>query len=728
VQQVGVVGEHGDVRGQRGHICDSMDERVLEMPADVGAGIGDQRDAAGADRFGAHQPEPLLDARQDEDVAPAHELRNVVPMAEDMNAWVGQLCRESLRVGREHFAGNEKRAGLGRRGTQPRFEREMEPFPDCGHADEQHRQSRPLRTLVAREERLLVKAVEMANEVLAGKSLVNEGLDCEVRGTEQAVSELIFGFLLPEHVLVVRVFVVRRELDTDSDALLTNDLVGESSVCVRSLEDARDPEATSRSQRLECPQRPHVHDIDRPGELRQPPRDDPIVNCECSELSQESIRDAKSPARKRWDDSDVGRKRAVHGGRKRQHLGPGQGHPTHLFPGCVTDPSGADSVREAVENAGRLHLLHAPNVTAEGRRPRPTGETGVSRGLERRYTPRAAVGAATSEMDDLAIIIVSTNEAHWLAACLGSVFEHAGSIDLDVVIADNESRDGTRELVGSSFPAARVVTCKNRGFAHANNRGALTTDARYVLFLNPDTEILEGTFENLVKAMDARLEVGLAGVKQVDAERRLTPTIRYFPNALRTLGEAVGSEQIRVGSSWLGEREIRMELYDEERVCDWTSGSFMLTRREALESAGLMDERFFIYSEEPDLSLRMKQAGWETRHLPLMTILHHEGKAGISDKMLAQDAFARRQYARKHFSRPHRAAYAAALGLRYALRVALPGAGLAASRRRGANLRALRTLLGRQEPPFGEPPPQALEPGARAVVARAREEEPNPHS
>jgi N-acetylglucosaminyl-diphospho-decaprenol L-rhamnosyltransferase len=321
-------------------------------------------------------------------------------------------------------------------------------------------------------------------------------------------------------------------------------------------------------------------------------------------------------------------------------------------------------------------------------------------------------------MHDLAIIIVSTNEARWLTPCLSSLFEHAGSIAVDVVVADNESTDGTQELVARDFPAARVVTCQNRGFAHANNRGALTTNARYVLFLNPDTEILEGTFQDLVAALDARPRVGLAGVRQLSAEGTLSPTIRYFPNALRTLAEALGSERLPLRGTWFGERELRLELYDEERPCDWTSGSFMLTRREALDSAGLLDERFFIYSEEPDLSLRMKRAGWETRHLPLMTILHHEGKAGISDRMAAQDAFARMQYAHKHFSPPHRVLYGGALALRYVARAAgARPATEAGARRREANLRALRTLLGTQEPPFGEPPPQALAPGARAALS-----------
>jgi N-acetylglucosaminyl-diphospho-decaprenol L-rhamnosyltransferase len=318
-------------------------------------------------------------------------------------------------------------------------------------------------------------------------------------------------------------------------------------------------------------------------------------------------------------------------------------------------------------------------------------------------------GRRPGPADDLTIIIVSTNEAHWLRPCLSSVFEHRGSIELDVIVADNESTDGTRQLVESEFPEARVVTCKNRGFAHANNRGLMTSEARYVLFLNPDTEVVEGTFEGLVRALDRRPTVGLIGVNQVTADGTLFPTIRRFPNAMRAIGEALGSERFPFRASWLGERELNMDTYTHERSCDWTSGSFMLARREAIESAGFMDERSFIYGEEPDLCLRMKLAGWEIRHLPQMTIVHHADKAGISPRMLAQDAFARLHYARKHFSPMHRAVYRLALGLRYFLRAAGSGRDQEVRKqRRLANRRALRVVLGREHSPFGVSPGQAV--------------------
>jgi len=313
---------------------------------------------------------------------------------------------------------------------------------------------------------------------------------------------------------------------------------------------------------------------------------------------------------------------------------------------------------------------------------------------------------------DLAIVIVSTNEARWLEPCLSTVFARAGGAALDVVVVDNASTDGTRELVERRFPAARVVASENHGFGHANNRGAVTCDARYVLFLNPDTEVVDGTFGDLVARMDARPQVGLAGVKQLTGDGELWPTLRYFPTPLRATCEALWSSRWPVRPRWSTELERDLGLYETERVCDWTSGSFMLCRREALLTGGLMDERFFIYSEEPDLSLRFKRAGWETRHLPAMTIIHHAGKGGVRPRMVAQDAYARVQYARKHFTPATRAAYLAAVALRHALRAVAPGGDERAANRRAAARLALKTMTGRVEPPFGAPPATALAPGA----------------
>lgn len=309
---------------------------------------------------------------------------------------------------------------------------------------------------------------------------------------------------------------------------------------------------------------------------------------------------------------------------------------------------------------------------------------------------------------DLAIIVISTNEARWLEPCLRTVFAHAGGASLDVVVVDNESTDGTRALVESRFPQARVVRSANHGFGHANNRGALTCSARYVLFLNPDTEIAAGTFGELVAAMDARPDVGLIGVRQITADGELWPTIRRFPSFTRALAEALGSERWPFSTSWCGERELDLARYAQEVECDWTSGSFMLARREALLSGGLFDERLFIYSEDPDVALRIKRGGWRVCHLPSMTIIHHAAKGGVRPKMVAQDGFSRLQYARKHFSLPYRWLYMTAVALGHVLRGLFPPRGDCRADRRAAALLALSTLAGRTPPPFGAPPATAL--------------------
>jgi N-acetylglucosaminyl-diphospho-decaprenol L-rhamnosyltransferase len=307
-------------------------------------------------------------------------------------------------------------------------------------------------------------------------------------------------------------------------------------------------------------------------------------------------------------------------------------------------------------------------------------------------------------VDDIAIITVSTNEKHWIRPCLTTVFAHMGEgIRADVVVVDNESTDGLGEMIADEFPLARVVQSRNHGFSHANNRALMTINARYVLFLNPDTEIIDGTFAELVRAMDERPTVGLAGCRQINGQGTLDTTIRYFPNALRALGEALSAERIPNRPRWLGERELDLSYYDREVSCDWTSGSFMMTRREAIESAGFLDERYFMYSDETDFCRRIKTQGWEVRHLPSMTIIHHEGKAGVKPHIEALGAKTRIWYAEKFFSPPHRWAYTGAVWLRAIVRSLYSGRGELAPQKRAANKHVLDVLRGREPIPFGPP-------------------------
>jgi GT2 family glycosyltransferase len=305
---------------------------------------------------------------------------------------------------------------------------------------------------------------------------------------------------------------------------------------------------------------------------------------------------------------------------------------------------------------------------------------------------------------DLAAIIVSYDSARWLEPCLDSLWAHAGDCELEVIVVDNGSSDGSAELVERRFPAARVLRSENRGFAHGNNLGVRATDAPFVLFVNADTEVRSGTFGELLADLRARPGVGLAGCRQIAPDGSLHPSIRRFPSARRLFFEALGSEQLPFRSPALGERELDLAVYDRDVACDWTSGSFMLARRDAVLAAGLMDERYFIYCEEPDLCLRIRDAGYEVRHLPAMTILHHAGKDGFTPRFVAQDAYARRQYMEKNFGAVQRSLGLAAFALGHALRALLGGRDRAQRRAQRASSRlALRTLAGLAPPPFGPP-------------------------
>jgi N-acetylglucosaminyl-diphospho-decaprenol L-rhamnosyltransferase len=305
----------------------------------------------------------------------------------------------------------------------------------------------------------------------------------------------------------------------------------------------------------------------------------------------------------------------------------------------------------------------------------------------------------------LAVIIVSANSAGWLRPCLTTVYERAGDVELDVVVVAAGCTDETVSLVEKEFPQARTITCENRGFAYANNQALRTVDADWTLMLNPDTEVLEGSFADLIAELDSRPTVGLVGVRQVTSDGELFPTIRRFPNAVRSLFEAVGSERLPFRASWLGERELDLRVYEREVACDWTSGSFMLVRREALQGAGLMDERFFLYCEETDLCLRIKQAGWEIRHLPYLTILHHANRDAWSSRLDAQAAYSKRLYFKKHLPPLHRHSATGALLLGYTLRSVL---GRGDRGQRESSRAAVATLLGLRPPPFGEPPRVAV--------------------
>jgi N-acetylglucosaminyl-diphospho-decaprenol L-rhamnosyltransferase len=262
---------------------------------------------------------------------------------------------------------------------------------------------------------------------------------------------------------------------------------------------------------------------------------------------------------------------------------------------------------------------------------------------------------------DLGVVIVSHNSADDLAGCLASVFEHAGGVELGVVVSDAGSSDDT-PTVAAGFPVT-FVPGPNEGFARRSNRvlrHPAIAGSRYLLFLNPDTEIREGAFAELIARCDELPGSAVFSVRQVNRNGRLVYSAARFPNAARTVAESFLWRAARR----YGQKSIDDGRYGSEHDCDWADGAFLLVRRDVLEQLGGFDERFFLYSEEVDLCRRARELGHRVTYLPLMTVTHD-----IVGRPVDARAYylARSQviYARKWFSPVHRPFFRAALVFKF---------------------------------------------------------------
>jgi GT2 family glycosyltransferase len=338
-------------------------------------------------------------------------------------------------------------------------------------------------------------------------------------------------------------------------------------------------------------------------------------------------------------------------------------------------------------------------------------------------TGDAAGGGGMSERQpDLSVVIVTHNGREMALRTLRSAHESLGDLSAEWIVVDSASSDGTPEAIEREFDDVEVLRAPNRGFAAGNNVGIAWAQGRYVLLLNPDVEVLKGSFADLVAALDSRPDVGIASVVQRGSDGELQLSMRRFPSPGRDLGESLFASRWPFFRS-LQELETRTRLYDYEISADWLVGAFLCARAEAIASVGPMDERFFLYSEEIDWCLRAHQAGWDVRHLPVMTVTHHAGRRDRGD-LMAQLAHSRSLFARKHhgFLRSLGIHAALALGhlLRIVVRVPLAPFKGSARERIGAEARALRVLLGLGRPPLrAEPLRRSAEPSA-TVLDEAR--------
>lgn len=346
-----------------------------------------------------------------------------------------------------------------------------------------------------------------------------------------------------------------------------------------------------------------------------------------------------------------------------------------------------------------------------GRTAAPGAGQTAAPGAGRTAAPGAGTRTPTTGADwrpDLSVIVVTHDRLRLALQTLRSALAASGGVDLELIVVDSGSTDGTPSAVERSIPNALVIRERNIGFAAASNRGMRAARGRYLLLLNPDVEIVSGTFADLLATLDAQPRIGAASVLQRAPDGSLLHSIRRFPSPLRALGEAVAAARWTPLEAWR-EEEPRADAYAHRRSVDWLVGAFLLVRARTLAEVGPLDERFFLYSEEADWCYRMVRAGWQVEHLPSMTVIHHTDQGVSRPDLWAQLSWAKLLFARKHFGRARAHAVMAAIALRHALRAAHAHARGPATRA-ASERHALAVVLGLLPPPFQTPlsdPPAA---------------------
>ncbi len=254
----------------------------------------------------------------------------------------------------------------------------------------------------------------------------------------------------------------------------------------------------------------------------------------------------------------------------------------------------------------------------------------------------------------LSIVIVNYNVQYFLEQCLYSVVEACKKVDAEIFVVDNNSVDGSTHMVKSKFPTVNLIESKeNTGFSKGNNIAIKQAKGEYVLLLNPDTLVEEDTFEKVVQFMDNTPDAGGLGVKMVDGKGIFLPeSKRSLPTPLVAFYKIFGFSSLFPKSKRFGKYHLGHLSKDETHEVDILSGAFMLLRNSVLEKIGLLDERFFMYGEDIDLSYRIVKSGYKNYYFSGTRIIHYKGestkKSSVNYVFIFYTAMI--IFAKKHFS------------------------------------------------------------------------------
>lgn len=263
----------------------------------------------------------------------------------------------------------------------------------------------------------------------------------------------------------------------------------------------------------------------------------------------------------------------------------------------------------------------------------------------------------------LSVIIVNYNVKHFLEQCLHSVYKSLRGMEAEVFVVDNHSLDGSCHLVREKFPAVKlIVNNKNNGYSAANNQALRIARGQYALLLNPDTVVEEDTFSKVVDFMDNHPDAGGLGVKMIDGKGRFLPeSKRGLPTPWVAFYKIFGFSKLFPRTRQFGRYHLSYLDKDETHEVDVLCGAFMLLRMETLKKTGLLDETFFMYGEDIDLSYRIMQSGYKNYYYAGTTIIHYKGESTKKGSINYVKMFynAMLIFSKKHFSSGNYRAYSA---------------------------------------------------------------------
>lgn len=255
----------------------------------------------------------------------------------------------------------------------------------------------------------------------------------------------------------------------------------------------------------------------------------------------------------------------------------------------------------------------------------------------------------------LSIIIVNYNVKYYLEHCLRSALIASQNCDTEIIVIDNASTDGSRELIPALFPDIRYeYQNENLGFSKANNLGIELSSGEYILLLNPDTVVPEDCFTTCLSFMNEHPDCGGLGVKMIDGKGTFLPeSKRGLPTPSAAFYKMSGLARLFPKSKTIGRYHVGYLDKDETHEIEILSGAFMMMRKEALDKTGLLDENFFMYGEDIDLSYRLLKAGYKNYYLSDTSIIHYKGESTKKGSVNYVFIFYRAMiiFAKKHFER-----------------------------------------------------------------------------